>query len=162
MPIIYNRRKNVLWELDLIVSERLDIEKNRSSMENWIPFVFILDVNGNRDDFKVVEPTFTIWEIEKMINGFEHIVSIMRQNPTRNIFEERFISFEHTCNEVYFDIKVSDADDNLIQIELWLNIAYFGIGGYKKGVSFDVYLDDFEIFTKGLKNQFNTICNGVL
>jgi hypothetical protein len=81
----------------------------------------------------------------------------MLKNPKRDIFEARFKPFEHTSYEVFFDFKVSDADVDLLEIELWINMAYLNHSGYHKGFRFTVTLDEFKSFTEGLKCEFNSI-----
>ena len=99
----------------------------------------------------------TVWEVIKIINGFQDIIDIMRSNPKRDIFVARFNPFGHTCYEVFFDIKVSDADDNLLKIELWINMGYLNHSGYHTGFKFTVTLDEFETFAKAIKSEFEII-----
>ncbi|ADL50893.1 hypothetical protein Clocel_1137 [Clostridium cellulovorans 743B] len=42
MPIICNIEKNVMFELDLLNDRYLDIKKERTNFENWIPFILKL------------------------------------------------------------------------------------------------------------------------
>jgi len=81
----------------------------------------------------------------------------MNSSPKRDIFEARFSPFEHTCYEVFFDIKISDADDNLLEIELWINMGYLNHSGYHTGFRFTVTLYEFRKFTDGLRSEFDSI-----
>ena len=48
----------------------------------------------------------------------------MKTTPQRDLFEERFKKFEHTCFEVYFDIQVYDVDPDHVGIAIWINMGY--------------------------------------
>jgi hypothetical protein len=120
LPGIYDREKNIYWQFDLVLNEYIDIVKGRPDSECWIPFDFVLDVEGNEYKFQEKGTCLTVWEVKKIISGFQYIVNIMRSNPQRDIIEARLKPFEHTCYEVFFDIKVIDADDDLLEIEYGL------------------------------------------
>lgn len=162
MPKIYNNEKGICWQLDLVLNEFINIAKDRSDSECWIPFDFVLDVDGSKYKFQEESTCFTVWEVKKIINGFQGIIDIMRNNPKRDIFEARFYPFEHACYEVFFDIKVSDADDNLLEIELWINMGYLNHSGYHTGFRFTVTLDEFREFTDGLRSEYENIILNLL
>ncbi len=106
--------------MDLVLNEYIDIVKGRPDSECWIPFDFLLKVEDSKYKFQEEGTCLTVWEAKKIINGFQDIIDTMRSNPKRDIFDARFNSFKHTCYEVFFDIKVSDADDKLITASLIL------------------------------------------
>lgn len=143
--------------MDLVFNEYIDIVKGRPDSECWIPFDFMLDVEGTKYKFNESGTCLTMWEAKKIINGFQDIINIMKDNPKLNIFEARFKPFEHTCYEVFFDIKVFDADVDLLGIELWVNMGYINHSGYHTGFRFDVTLDEFETFTKAMKSELEII-----
>ncbi len=98
-----------------------------------------------------------MWEIKKIIDGFQHIINTMKNNTKRSIFEERYKPFEHTSYEVFFHLKISDADVDLLEIELWINMAYLNQSGYDTGFRFPVTLSEFVDFTESLKSEFTDV-----
>jgi hypothetical protein len=161
MPKIYNHERNICWQLDLVFNEYIDIVKGRPDSECWIPFDFLLEVEDSKYKFQEEGTCLTVWEAKKIINSFQDIIDIMRSNTKRDIFEARFKTFEHTSYEVFFDIKVSDADVDLLEIELRINMGYLTHSGYNTVFRFTVTLDEFEELTDGLKTEFYTILKTV-
>lgn len=157
LPKIYNQERNICWELDLVLNEYVDIVTDRPDSECWIPFNFILDIEGNKYTYEEKGTCLTVWEVKKIINGFQAILDTMLKNQKREIFEARFNPFKHTSYEVFFDITVSDADVDLLKIELWINMAYLNHSGYHTGFRFTVTLDEFKRFTEGLRADFEGI-----
>jgi len=157
MPKLYNDEKNICWELNLILSEYIDFNPNRPDSQNWVPFLFSLNVDGSIYKFNEQGTCFTVWETKKIIDGFDNIIGVMRINSERDIFKPRFELFVHTCYEVFFDLEISDADTELLEIGLWLNMGYINNSGYHTGFRFNVSLEEFIIFTEQLRSQFREI-----
>lgn len=141
----------------MVLNDYIDISDDRPDSQCWIPFNFLFDVSGNSYKIQENGTCLTVWEVKKIINGFQEIISIMKSNTKRDIFEARYKPFEHTSYEVFFDIKVSDADVDVLEIELWINIAYLKQPGYDAGFRFTVTLHEFEDFTECLKSEFENI-----
>lgn len=95
----YNRERNIFWQLDLVLNDYIDISDDGPDSQCWIPFNFLFDVSENSYKIQEDGPCLTVWEVKKIINGFQEIISIMKSNTKRDIFEARYKPFEHTSYE---------------------------------------------------------------
>lgn len=151
MPIIRNIEKNVMFKLDLLNNRYLDIKKERTDFENWIPFILRLKVGDKVYNYSEEQgATFTIYEIKNLITKLENIVAL-KENSLE------FNRYEFSSSEGYFDFVIYDPlEANEVYIEIWINIGLNTEGamiGYDDGVRFVTTIECLDCFKNELKNQ---------
>lgn len=155
MPRLNNIENNILLEINLLNNSFLDISDTRGDFENWIPFEFILDVEGDIYSYNDnIGATFTVYEIKNLISNFE---SIIKGKKNSSSVEE----FEFYSCEGFFEMIVSDPlEENQVSISIWINIGIMTGGetyGYDKGFRFDIPLSSLISFSDELKQQFEKL-----
>lgn len=157
MPKINNLENNVVFELELLNNRYLDIKKERTKYENWIPFKLKLTIN-DRDYIYSDEngATFTHFEIENFILNLDNIIELKKKNLKSN-------RFEFSSSETYFDFVIYDPqEENELYIEIWINIGSYSKGsifGYDEGVRFVANTENVNSFKEDLKKQLNKLLN---
>lgn len=155
MPKIINIEENILFELNLLNNEYLDIDFLRDDFENWIPFDFSLCIEKEKYNYAPEDgATFTLYELKNMITGLGDIIGVKRDGlKTEN--------FLFHSSEGYFDFKIYDPlEEDLLSIEIWINIGILTQGkssGYNKGFQFDIQLSSFKTFAEQLSEHLKQI-----
>lgn len=133
----------------------MDIKKERSNFENWIPFIFNLIINERVYKYSEEQGvTFTIFEIENFIAKLEDIVTLKEKNL-------EFNRYEFSSSEGYFEFIIYDPlEENEAYIEIWINTALNSEGvmfGYDDGVRFVTTIECLDCFKNELRNQLHQI-----
>ena len=130
---IKNLEKNLIMSLNLMTSQMLDYNPQRSDYENWISFTLILnspDKNYKIDEIEKGE--MTVFETKNLLNGIKNLLNHLENN-------KRFI-YKFNSSEAFFDLELEGIpEDDLIEIILWINIGSQTQGklyGFDKGVRF--------------------------
>ena len=153
MPKLINDDSNVLLQIELISNEYLDFEKGRSDNMNWIPFEFLLNVNGEKIQYSSdVLTALSVREIKYLLTKLKNIINLKTQHY-------KFEDFGYITDDCLFELKLYDTyENNLIYLEIWLNMASLTNGkiyGFSKGFRFIVTLDSLVDFAVELEKQFN-------
>lgn len=155
MAEMFNIEKNISFVINLLNNELLDVEISRDDIQNWIPFEFLLNVNGEEYNYLTKDgATFSLFELKRLLYGFQDIIN--QKKNGQNIGKFEFCSFEN-----FFDIILSDPlEENMVSIEIWVNIGTLTNGksfGYNKGFQFEVYVDILESFTTDIMEQLEKL-----
>lgn len=155
MPLIRNSENNVMFELELLNNRYLDIRKERTNFENWIPFILKLKVSDKIYNYSEEQgATFTIFEIENFITKLEDIITLKEKKL-------EFSRYEFSSSEGYFEFVIYDPlEENEIYIEVWINTALNSedvIFGYDEGVRFVTTIECLNCFKNELRSHLHQI-----
>ncbi|HCC07102.1 MAG TPA: hypothetical protein DEP72_02895 [Clostridiales bacterium] len=151
MPRICNIENNIIFEINLLKNDYLDVDLSRDDFENWVPFQLLLKVEKEEYSYKKESgATFSLYELKKLIKNIQELVV----NKKSGCEVDRF---EFSSAEAYFDIIFIDSkEEDSIILEVWINVGSLTNGelyGYDKGFRFVVYIKDLEKFTTGIHEQ---------
>ncbi|MFD1884162.1 WapI family immunity protein [Paenibacillus wenxiniae] len=155
MFVLQNPEKTITLSLNLNNNKFLDINLEREDFENWVPFVFHLDIDHARLSYVEEDgATFSLYELKRLLVDIEAIL----QRKHAGLEIERY---EFSSCECYFDMVFYDTlEEGFVYMEVWINIGSHSNGqsfGYDKGVRFVASLSELENFKNGINMQLNVL-----
>ncbi|MDQ0172399.1 WapI family immunity protein [Paenibacillus tundrae] len=155
MPIITNNENNLTLTINLINNKFMDVDSQRESFENWIPFSFCVEVENRQLCFlEDSGATLSLFEINLLTNMLKDITQ--QKQLGAHIKRHEFSS-----SECYFDLIFSETfEENLVYLEVWINMGSYSGGvsfGYDKGFRFVVTVENLIEFMIGINVQLNEI-----
>jgi hypothetical protein len=155
MAKLVNLGEDICLKLNLINSDKLDIDLKRDNRENWIPFE--LDFHSKDERFSYNQDfgaTFTLYEIEDLLKN----ISLIINDKTIN---KKFTNYEFYCLEGYFGVVIYDSyEANEIYIDFWVNMGTYtqtSSYAYDKGYRFLVNTNALFDFINALKEQLDVL-----
>jgi hypothetical protein len=149
---------NVSLEINLVINNSLDLEKDREDFMNWIPFELRLDSNKEIITFsEQVTTAFSVRELKYLIKRLHQIIQI---KYNKQAIES---PFEYTSSENLFEmILYESGEEDQIYYDFWFNLGSLTNGeifGFSKGIRFVSHIDYLKSFTIGLERQMIEILN---
>lgn len=151
MASIINLEENIEIDLYLKKNDMFDYSSERSDKENWIPFVLLIKLpDRNCMIGEDVKAAMTVFEIKKLICGFENILEHLE---CCECFSYKFCS-----SESYFELKLEVIpEDDVIEMEVWINVGSQTGGkifGFDEGIRFVVDKRHLTDFCRNFKKNY--------
>jgi len=153
---------NITFEFDFVHTENFDYVKERENHLNWVPFVLLLRI-GDQEEYgylKESKACLNLYEIQQFFDGINILLSKINKRCNHYTSLNDFEKYSFYALECYFNFSITDAGDNMMIFEIWLNMGEMTGGkitGYEKGIRFNVKRNDLENFLFELKSQLQSL-----
>lgn len=147
MAYLCNLDGNVKFVLEL----GKELERGNSEHETWIPSVIKLSSETKNIEIgKDINFTLNVYEVKQLIKGINKLI---------RCFEDKESCSFSFCNmESNFELKFDNIlEDEVIEIELWINIANQTKGriyGYDEGIRFIADKEGVQKFADAINKEF--------